>query len=329
MKLLKNFLADLRLFSIIYITAMAALILFYSMTSDGDEYVYPIFLALFFYVIYFIISLMSYLHNANNVTRLRKNLVTVNTHSKEFEDVYSAFGEVYTRYNEELSRIEQKAVDDKRFMLSFVHNLKTPVTVSSLIIQRTENGELSGEDAISGIKSELNRLTIDLNMLLDLKRLEEIQNDYMPEAALLSDEITGIINSNKSLFINSHVYPKYDSEKVYVYTDPKWNRILINQIISNAVKYSKCDETRYIYFNTFTDGDWTSLVIKDEGIGIPDYDISRVFDPFFTGDNGRKGYNSSGVGLYLCKQICDRLGHKIKIENDNGCKVTISYLSKL
>jgi signal transduction histidine kinase len=73
------------------------------------------------------------------------------------------------------------------------------------------------------------------------------------------------------------------------------------------------------------------LTIKDEGIGIPEYDIGKVFEPFFTGDNGRKGYHSSGIGLYFCKEVCNMLGHSINISSghNEGTSVKITYLAKL
>ena len=186
-------------------------------------------------------------------------------------------------------------------------------------------------DAIDALETELSRLDGGLNMLLDLQRIEELEKDYEPERINLTEEVRVAINNNRSLFINSGVFPLFESENVYVFTDKKWNQVLINQILSNAVKYSKGEENKHVYFdiqqmNAQSDGQHkVILTIKDEGIGISEYDLPRVFQPFFTGENGRKGYNSSGIGLYLCKTICDRLGQEITIENDNGCKVTIQY----
>jgi signal transduction histidine kinase len=132
----------------------------------------------------------------------------------------------------------------------------------------------------------------------------------------------------------NHIYPRFVSvqKPVYVLTDRKWHGMLLDQIISNAIKYSAAKKTEgYVYFDISQKPDAVELTITDSGIGIPEYDMERIFEPFFTGENGRQTGNSSGIGLYLCRRICDKLGHVLSIESVRGKKteVKIRYLSKL
>lgn len=331
MNRLKMFFKDSILFTAIYFLSVTCIIGFYCLTTRGGEVIYPIFVALFFYVVYMIIQCVVYMGNQNNIEKLTENEIKVRTSRSEYKKTYAAFNKVHGNYNNRIAEISEKNIEDRRFIAGYIHNLKTPVTVSSIILQRVKAGEIKPDDAIEALEVELQRLDKGLNMLLDIQRVEELEKDYEPVGVDLSEDIRRVINSNKTLFINSHVYPKFEHDMCMVLTDSKWNQVLIGQVVSNAVKYSRSDDgkNRYVYFDIENKGEYTDLIIRDEGVGIPLHDLPRVFEPFFTGDNGRKGYNSSGIGLYLCKTICDRLGQKIKIENDGGCKVTISYLSKL
>jgi signal transduction histidine kinase len=166
-------------------------------------------------------------------------------------------------------------------------------------------------------------------------RLADFAKDYVPEPIHLLEELKSIINKNKSLFIYNHVFPKIitDLTQADILSDRKWNELMINQLISNSVKYSKDgqEEAKSIYFIIEQKENHISLTIKDEGIGIPEHDLGKVCEPFFTGDNGRKGYQSSGIGLYFCKEVCKLLGHSLDITSEpgKGTSVKISYLAKL
>ena len=328
---LKAFLKDHMGVTLLFALAATGVIGFYLLTTSGVFVIYPICVVVFFYVVYMIIAWVKYCAHSRNLDRLSQNAVCAKAFKCEHEKVYNTMNALHSEYNNRIAKLEEKNREDKRFISGYIHNLKTPITVSSIIVQRGRAGEIKPMDAIDALETELSRLNGGLNMLLDLQRIDELEKDYEPERINLTEEVRVAINNNRSLFINSGVFPLFESENVYVFTDKKWNQVLINQILSNAVKYSKGEENKHVYFdiqqmNAQSDGQHkVILTIKDEGIGISEYDLPRVFQPFFTGENGRKGYNSSGIGLYLCKTICDRLGQEITIENDNGCKVTIQY----
>lgn len=320
-----------RFFSIIYFLAMACVIGFYCLIGDTEEVVYPILVAILFYVIYMVVDSIIFLHHILNVERLGENQIPVESGRADNQEIYNAMLKIHSKYNSEITRILSYSREDKRFISGCVHNLKTPVTVSSLLLQRAKKGEISCEEAVDNLEIEIVRINEGLNMLLDIQRISEFEKDYELHELNLTQEVREIINANKSLFINSRIYPKVEGEEALVLSDKKWNSVLISQLISNAVKYSKDGTEKHIHFVIEKSDNKVMLSVIDEGIGISEYDIPRAFDAFFTGENGRKGYNSSGIGLYLCKKICDRLNMSIEIGNAplGGCKVTVSYLTKM
>ncbi|MEW8972496.1 MAG: ATP-binding protein, partial [Mesobacillus sp.] len=132
--------------------------------------------------------------------------------------------------------------------------------------------------------------------------------------------------------IYKSIFPsiEFEEEKAIIITDSKWNEILIDQIISHAIKYSgEKVGNKKLVFQIERKAEHICLAIVDQGVGIPDYDLERVFQPFFTGENGRQFPNSTGIGLYLSKKIADKLGAQIEIQSEpgEGTTVQIQWLS--
>lgn len=163
-------------------------------------------------------------------------------------------------------------------------------------------------------------------------RMESFENDLEVRSVDLLPTLRKLINDRKKECIYQSIYPSIEFEggNAFIITDPKWNEILLVQIISNAIKYSvpKAGSKKLI-FQINKSVKHISLTIKDEGVGIPAYDLERVFQPFFTGENGRTFSNSTGIGLYLSKKIADKLGATINIQSEpsKGTTVTIRWLA--
>lgn len=131
------------------------------------------------------------------------------------------------------------------------------------------------------------------------------------------------INLKKINFVYNNIFPIiHINESHYIYTDEKWMGYVIGQIITNSIKYAPY--TKYITFYYDESKKDITLHIKDEGIGIKKEELNRVFDPFFTGSNGRIGKKSTGIGLYMCKNICKMLNSKIDIESQEGIGTIVS-----
>lgn len=208
--------------------------------------------------------------------------------------------------------------------------MKTPVSVINLIVQREK--EKADTEIIKNIEEENYKLRNGLDQILNVIRLDEFSRDYEPEVVDLVELIKEAINLRKNQFIYGNVFPKiqFNMDNALVLTDKKWSHFIIDQIISNAVKYSKKGEKEHVYFNIIRESNKTYMLIKDEGVGIPNYDLKRIFEPFFTGENGRNFQNSTGIGLYMCKKIAENLGHEISVTSSlgEGTTVKVTYISK-
>ncbi|HKL98912.1 MAG TPA: sensor histidine kinase [Mobilitalea sp.] len=336
-KLVKSFIKDQCANSIAYFSGIFLIGLFYYINyGDTIEIIYPLSIALFVYLIWMLYHFIEYYRIYIGLEEMVKcHDYRGNYHTEISKKINETMKTVHTDYLDKLNASENNKKKERRFLSLWIHNMKTPVSVTDLLIQRLERGEIETTVATQAMKEENKKLLVNLDTVLNMIRLEDFAKDYVPEQINLLEELNSIINKNKSLFIYNHVFPKIATElqEVIILSDKKWNELMINQIISNAVKYSKDEEgaSKEIYFKVEREGQEISLTIKDEGIGIPEHDIEKVCEPFFTGDNGRKGYQSSGIGLYFCNEVCKLLGHSLRISSEimKGTSVRISYLSKL
>lgn len=168
------------------------------------------------------------------------------------------------------------------------------------------------------IGEELDKVENYTEQALFYARSNAVEKDYIITKTNLKEIVNGAILKNKVLLLNSRVTLELNNLEQVVYTDSKWAVFILNQIIQNAVKYSK-DNDKEIEMNAVQKNDKVVLYIKDNGIGIKKGEITRVFEKGFTGENGRLiGKKSTGIGLYLCKKLCDRLGLGLEINSEYG-----------
>lgn len=243
--------------------------------------------------------------------------------------------EIHRYYNLELNRQQDQKNQTYAFIAHMIHDMKIPLSVVQLILEDADNQQMTGLELICGrIKTENDKLLDKLSQLLCYLRLGQFEKDYLIEQVDLITEVRREINNKKEYFIVNQIYPKFTftETSVPVLTDKKWNGMLLDQIMSNAVKYSALKSgANSIRFDISRLDRYVELTITDFGIGIPEYDMERIFEPFFTGENGRKVQNSSGIGLYLCKTIAEKLGHTLTIDSvkGEGTTVKLRYLSKM
>lgn len=335
-KILKNFIIDHRGYSYAYVCSNFLIGVFYYMTfQEKIEVIYPLSLSVFIYLVWMIYQFAEYYKLQKNLEdMMRYHDYVGNYRSISNKSVNKTINELHAYYLDRLSETENSHQRERRFQSQWIHNLKTPITVTDLVIQRMEKNEIETAAGIRAIKEENKKLLTNLDTILNMVRLEEFAKDYIPGKMDLLKELNTIINNNKSLFIYHRVFPKIvtELEEAVVLSDIKWNELMLNQIISNAVKYSTQEGmSKNLWFHVDKIENKIVLTIKDEGIGIPEYDIKKVWEPFFTGDNGRRGFQSSGIGLYFCREVGRMLGHSMNISSEmgKGSKVSISYLAKL
>lgn len=216
----------------------------------------------------------------------------------------------YKHYQEQIKRLELRQEQHLRFMDQWVHQMKTPLSVIELIAQNLD------EPDSSNIREETDRMKTGLNTILYMARLRTIEQDFQIKPVELAKLVSEVNRENKRLYIRSQVYPHFTQERdrITVETDEKWLFFMLSQLIHNAVKYSK-GKSNKITISIFERNGEVVLEVKDYGVGIPETDKRRVFEPFFTGENGRKFRESTGMGLYLTKEAAEQLGHKIELDS--------------
>lgn len=267
-----------------------------------------------------------YLSNRSFYNRLEKPLTRVDEFINEVQHTPLAEGlqkllvSQFQHYRTDLHNYKYKLDGHVQFINQWVHQMKTPVSVIHLMIQEED------DPRFSAIGDELDRLKKGLETVLYTARLDTFERDFYVENLQLEQVVRSVISSQKRLFIRNRVFPSVQmDEKLSIASDEKWLSFVITQLITNAIRYT-IDENRKIYFRSYIRGIKTVLEIQDEGVGIPESDLPRVFTPYFTGENGRNFQESTGMGLYLVKQICEKLGHRIEIESTVNQGTTVRLL---
>lgn len=246
-----------------------------------------------------------------------------NAKTTEYAITEQYLSELYKIYQHEVQTLYAIQSRQYKFMNQWVHQMKTPVSILELLLQQEE--ELDKKS----VQEEVERLKRGLEMVLMHARLENFSDDMQIVQIPLKSAVMAAVNDNKRLFIANRVFPEVDvDEAIVVMSDLKWLRFFLEQFITNAVKYT-FEPNKKIYISAKKIEHQIHLMIRDEGIGIPKADISRVTKAFYTGENGRKTGESTGMGLYIAKEICDKLGHQLVItsEVDKGTQIEVIFQS--
>ena len=201
---------------------------------------------------------------------------------------------------------ERKLTDLLDYYTLWVHQIKTPIAASQLLVAEVADRQLKQQ-----LEQEIFKIDSYTNLVLQYLRLESFHDDLVLKQVQIEDLVKEIIRKYALFFIQKGLNVNlYDLDKEIV-TDKKWLLVVIEQIISNSLKYTK-EGGLEIYM------EGQELCIKDTGIGIKNSDVLRVFERGFSGYNGRLTQQSSGLGLYLSKKISEELGHQIRIESEVG-----------
>lgn len=201
----------------------------------------------------------------------------------------------------------------KEYVELWIHEVKIPIATGKMIIENNKN------EVTESIDEELDKIENYVEQALFYARSNVPEKDYYVKKQNLTEIINAAILKNKrSLLQNKVKLNLHELNNTQVYTDSKWCIFIINQIIQNAVKYSK-NNNKEIEIFSINNKENVTLHIKDNGIGIKRGELSRVFEKGFTGTNGRKiNQKSTGMGLYLCKKLCDKLGLKIELNSEEN-----------
>jgi len=209
------------------------------------------------------------------------------------------------------SDAERKLTDLLDYYTLWVHQIKTPIAASQLLVAEVADRQLKQQ-----LEQEIFKIDSYTNLVLQYLRLESFHDDLVLKQVQIEGLVKEIIRKYALFFIQKGLNVNLHDLDKEVVTDKKWLRVVIEQIISNSLKYTKKGGLE-IYMED------QELCIKDTGIGIKNSDVLRVFERGFSGYNGRLTQQSSGLGLYLSKKISEELGHQICIESEVGTGTTV------
>ena len=220
------------------------------------------------------------------------------------------YKEMLIQVIEKLDSIEASNDEEKQDMLeyytSWVHQIKTPISVMRLKLKNEDTAENRE------LLNELFRIERYVDMVLQYIRLDSGSTDLLIKEYKLDDLIKEAVRKYATQFIASKVRLVYEGTDKTVVTDKKWFLLILEQLLSNAIKYSPEGTVSIIVT------DKTEVIVKDTGIGINPEDLPRIFEKGYTGNNGRLGMNSSGLGLYLSKKAADRIEVPIEVKSKPG-----------
>ncbi len=326
MLLMKKTLINKRKELIVIILNTMTIVTFYYLLIDDVEILYPLLLSVFITVVYLFLEL---LNTKKFLTKLSEaeqspDFEIKNINSNEV-DFFHAMKKVHEDYIAKIYKLQINSNEKYHIISSSIHKMKSSITVIDLVCDELIKNDI-GVSRVKDIQFENNFCKNNLDRSLQLLRLNDFSKDYVIEKRNLLEIVSNVINLKKRDFIYYGVFPKVDiDDDIFIYTDYKWLFNLLVDVIDNAIKYSPKQSGNKITCNYEVLNDELNLSIADEGIGINKEDINRVFEPFYTGANGRKNNESTGLGLYFVKEIAEKLGHKISLSSENGTVFSVRF----
>lgn len=294
-----------------------------------------VILAIFFIlcVLFILLILIDYFRKKRfysdllaNIESLDKSYLVLETLTKpefyEGELLYQALYEINKSMNENINKIEEQVSDFRDYIEMWIHEVKIPLS-SLMLISNNYNDKFDKKT-----KTQLKRLEDYVDQVLYYVRSENAEKDYLIKETSLSKVIKNIGLKNMGDLLENKIDFIVDNTttNVNILTDSKWLEFILGQIINNSIKYKRNIENSYIKISAVDDKNKTILIIEDNGIGINSADLKQVFDKSFTGENGRVKSKSTGMGLFISKNMCEKLGHKIEIESEKN-KYTKVYIT--
>ena len=219
---------------------------------------------------------------------------------------------------EQIGEIRRERQEYKEYIEQWIHEIKTPITAMKLLCENHRT------DWTKELLLELEKTNRFTEQALYYARSEHTEKDYSVREMALAEVVHQAIADNKYLLLQSGVHLEVEDIQDTVYSDEKWVRFILNQLIANAVKYR--GKQPLLRFSARRQQDQVVLVVKDNGIGISPADLPRIFEKGFTGQNGRIVQQSTGIGLFLCKRLCDKLGIGISASSvGKGTTISLSF----
>lgn len=218
--------------------------------------------------------------------------------------IYNSLYDINKSYIEKLNEYKRLTNSFKEYVEIWIHEIKLPISTMVLL---NHNHKMDKK-----IDNQLKKIDYYIDQVLYYVRSENSSNDYIIKENNIKKIVNNVLLKNKDDILENNIELIVNVDDNYIFTDSKWLEFIINQIINNSIKYKKENGLIKLEYKN------NKLSIYDNGIGIKKSDLVRVFDKMFTGENGRNSVKSTGMGLYIVKEMCNKLGHKIEIESVEG-----------
>lgn len=258
----------------------------------------------------------------NNLNKLDKKYLILETLNKpEFYEgniLYNSLYDINKSMLEEVNDYSSNINDFKEYVEMWIHEVKIPI--SSLVLMCHNNSNIDNK-----FLKQIKKLNNYIDQVLYYVRSNYTEEDFLIKKVSLDKLVSNVLLNNKDDILENNIELDINIKNIEVYTDSKWLEFIINQIINNCIKYKKQDNSIIRITGTSLNNK-VVLSIWDNGIGIQKSDLPKVFNKSFTGNNGRGSTKSTGMGLYITKKLCDKLGHKIEIDSIKGNYTNINII---
>ena len=324
MRIILDFLKDRRRILYLYCGLVFVFgMMFFLYELPGEPFAYGVLLISLLLTLYGACDFWRYYQKSRRMQMALKNrtfypeLLSDMEGDTKFDQCYR---ELLALMNEERHLQESKSRIARReaeeYYSMWVHQIKTPISALQLLLQTSETAEGIAQDTLREMKLELFKIEQYVSMALTYVRLGESVSDFHFVQVPVDQVVKQAVRKYSQMFILKKLSLVYEPTGKMLLTDEKWLLFVLEQVLSNALKYTKAGS-----ISIRMEGD--VLIVSDTGIGIAPEDLPRVFEKGFTGFNGRQDKKSTGIGLYLCKSVMDKLGHSIWItsENEVGTRV--------
>lgn len=246
----------------------------------------------------------------------------------EGEAVYDVIRAIAKAANDEVAAYRRQTANYREYVETWVHEAKTPLVAAYLMLENLDDALANNvqpqevHEKVDALAEEVDRVEGYIEQALYYARSESLDRDYVVRNVSLQSIVSSALKRNARTMISAHVAPVCRGLELEVFADEKWVEFILGQLIQNSAKYARDEGAQLLFAATRANAggtdDCVRLVVRDNGCGVPAADLDRVFDRGFTGENGRNGKRSTGIGLYLVKRLCDKMGLGIVARSEHG-----------
>lgn len=306
---LKDKLNSILVFILFYIIILVLLIIF---KTKRELNIFILFLLL---IMGIILLLLDFFRKRNFYNKLIENISDLDQkylilefmNEPDFYEgkiLYELLYEINKSYIEKMNEYKKNVNSFKEYVEMWIHEVKLPISTMVLL---NHNHKLDKR-----MNNQLNKIDNYIDQILYYVRSENAEKDYIIKETSIKKIINNVLLKNKDDIIENNIELEVEIKDEKILTDGKWMEFILNQIINNSIKYRQSNPIIKIKYKN------NLLEIYDNGIGIKESDKKRVFDKMFTGENGKENIKSTGMGLYIVKEMCSKLGHEIMIESEEN-----------